>query len=279
MDTRVTGYYSAKTTQIMEKYGPGPRVHFHVGHFVPGAQPSTSSSLAELRAGLVAAQERLVAEAVTHWSGVAELGRVVLDAGCGLGGTSLWWAGELGCEVTALTSVHEHARLVEELAGSAGLTTVRCRVADAHDVGDDVCYDTAMAWEAACYFDRSRWFAGLRRTLRPGGMVFIEDAFVRDAGPWKAVFDTYWRTDIASVEAYRRAAHTAGFTLVDEQDLTAATSAFWDWSIAWNTERSRLPNADLPRLGASTAAHRRMRTAWDEGGIGIRLLAFERTGA
>lgn len=279
MDTRATGYYMAKTTQIMEKYGPGPRVHFHIGHFTPGAQPPTPCCLAELRAGLVAAQERLVAEAVAHWSGVAALGHRVLDVGCGLGGTSLWWAKELGCEVTAVTAVPEHARLVEELAGSAGLTTVRCRVSDAHDTGDQARYDTAMAWEAACYFDRPRWFAGLRRTLRPGGMVFVEDVFVRDPGPWKPVFDRYWRTDIASVDTYRRAAHTAGFTLVDERDLTAETSAFWDWSIAWNAERSRLPGADLPRLHASTAAHRRMRTAWNEGGIEVRLLAFERTGA
>ncbi|MGW2631617.1 SAM-dependent methyltransferase [Streptomyces chattanoogensis] len=278
MDSRVAGYYTDKTSQIIEKYGPGTRIHFHVGYFDAAADSVPLPTLNGLRHELVAAQERLVEVAVEHWSGIAELGRRVLDMGCGLGGTSLWWAEKLGCEVTALTCVAEHARIVKQLADTAGLPGVRCRVADAHDAGNGIVYDTAMAWEASCYFDRPRWFAGLWQQLRPGGMVFVEDAFVAESSPWKEVFDSYWHTDVASTDEYRRAAESAGFALVDDRDLTAGTAAFWDWSIAWNAARAKAPGADLPRLRASTAAHRSMRAAWEEGGIRIRLLAFERTG-
>jgi hypothetical protein len=42
-------------------------------------------------------------------------------------------------------------------------------VARPHDFTGTRRYDTVMAWEAACYFDRPRWFIHLRTLLVPGG--------------------------------------------------------------------------------------------------------------
>ncbi|MFI9406897.1 SAM-dependent methyltransferase [Nocardia sp. NPDC052316] len=273
----VIDYYEAKTAAIIQKYGPGPRVHFHVGYFDPPSSPEPAMGSSELQSCLVAAQERLIAVAVDRWAELTELGPRVLDAGCGLGGASLWWAEKLGCQVTALTCVAEHARLISQWAQHSELAAVRAVVDDVHDFVDPHPYDIAMAWEAACYFDRARWFTGLRKLLKPSGWVLIEDVFVDDSS-WKSDFDKYWRTDVGSVRDYELAASGAGFQLVDNVDLTFPTKAFWEWGAAWTERQEAVSGSDAARLRASIAAHRRMRLAWECGGLQIRLLAFERIG-
>ena len=99
----LVAHYQRKTRAILERYGPGPRVHYHTGLADEPALPG--SSVEGLRQSLVAAQERLLYHAAGIWDAASTLSGDVLDVGCGLGGGAIFWAQEFGAQVTAVTCV------------------------------------------------------------------------------------------------------------------------------------------------------------------------------
>jgi tocopherol O-methyltransferase len=282
---RVRAWYARKTPQILRKYGPGPRVHFHTGLLDPAdlaAARRASGDEAALQRALVASQERLLAECARAWDADAHLSGDVLDVGCGLGGGALYWAAEHGARVTALTDVPDHVPWIRRLALRAGVADrVRPRVADACGLaGPDARarFDAAVAIESSCYLDRPAWFRTLARVLRPGARVFVVDSFRRDPAETDA-FDAYWLCRLGTVAAYRDAAAAAGFRLVDATDLTPRAARFWALSRLHTGARLAVEGdaAERARLGRSRAAHARFQRAFETRAIEDRRLAFARS--
>lgn len=119
-DDPIRLYYSNKTQEILHKYGPGPRVHFHVGLYPDGPPDSTAPQYV-LQQRMLDAQERIVEHAARSWGAYEAPPRRLLDIGCGLGGTSLYWAQEHGASVTSLTVAAEHIPIVRHFARHAGV--------------------------------------------------------------------------------------------------------------------------------------------------------------
>ena len=276
--TAPASFYRDKTWSLLEKYGPGPRVHYHVG-FADAAENLESLTASSLRARLHAAQEAVLIESVEAWAGApGGLGEAVLDAGCGLGGGALYLADRCGCRVVALTHVAEHARVVKHFAACAGLgNRVAPVVADAHAIPTRELFDAVIAIESACYFDTRLWFEELCSVLRPGGRVFMIDGFLADAAI-KDEFDAYWRTNLASRTRAVDLAYSAGFELIKEERLNARALGFWDLSIAWNRRRLMgAPAARRRHLERSLSAHERFRAMYAEGQVDYLRLAWRKS--
>lgn len=276
----VRDYYRAKTGTLLEKYGPGPRVHFHVGFAdAADATDAASEDPARLRRRLVAAQEAVLEDSARVFAEIAGgLDRDVLDVGCGLGGGALYLASHFGARVTALTPVADHARRVRDFARAEGVADrVRALAADAHAVPARAAFDLAVAIESSCYLDRPAWFAELARVLRPGGHVFVIDGFLGDPGV-KPAFDAYWHTDVAPLAHYADAAARSGFVLQKQERLNPRAIGFWELSRAWTRARLRRPGADRARLERSLAAHARWQALYAEGGIEYLRLSFRHVG-
>ena len=271
----VAGYYDAKTASILRKYGPGPRVHFHIGCFA--GHPDTGVDADALRRRIRRAQEETVERAALAWDAPREFAGRLLDAGCGLGGGAIWWARHCPAEVTAATIAGEHVPLVARFAEAAGVGgRVRAVLADACEVEGPEPFDAVVAMESACYFPRRRWFGHLRRIVRPGGVVCIEDTFL-GREECREPFDRYWRTRVGPAAEYVRCAAEAGFALEGDVDLTAATAEFWVQSIAWSRrtlEGGELDDAEVRRLAESIRWHGYFHRAWLRRGIEVRLLKF-----
>jgi tocopherol O-methyltransferase len=280
----VSSYYNDMTAKLLDKYGPGPDVHYHLGYYGDGKAPrhSAKASPAEIRASIVAGQRRHLAQAARVWDAGRRFTGSVLDVGCGLGGGSIFWARTFGADVTGVTFAPEHPPLIAELARRAGCADkVRILACDACEIPADTVYDTAVAIESTCHYPLEPWFRNLALLLKPGGSVCVEDIIpVRPQGA--VVFADYFYAPLHTIEEYRDAARAAGFELVDDVDITAQTTPFWQDSIAWTQAKLSPPwDTDLDiverrRLRISLAVHRDLHREWQSGGMRQAFLRFER---
>ncbi|MGW6985343.1 methyltransferase domain-containing protein [Streptomyces sp. NPDC054932] len=281
-DDPVRLYYSRKTQEILQKYGPGPRVHFHVGMY-PDGPPDTTVPQGTLKQRLLDGQERIVEHAARSWGAYEAPPRRLLDIGCGLGGTSLYWAQEHGAEVTGLTVAAEHVPIVRHFARRAGVEErVEPVLADVHDLDETRAYDAVYANESSGYTDRNRLFEVVAKALKPGGWFGIQEHFA-GSSEGREFIDGYYRTHLGRRGEYLAAAEAAGFELVQDEDVTDEVTEFWVQSMAWNTaelDRLRADSGAEPgawtgeRLEQSTLAHSRFFRLWRDHAVQTRLLRF-----
>lgn len=272
------GYYRGKTAEIIDRYGPGPRVHYHLGLF--GSSLLAPGGTAEqVRAEIVTAQERLLERAGEVWNADTVFAGNLLDVGCGLGGGAIYWAQHFPVQVTAVTNVTEHAEVIRDLTAAAGVADrVHPLVADAAQLPPAGHYAAAVAVESSCYIPRSPLFRRVAAMLVPGGVFGVDEAFL--AKPtWRAAFDDYWKATIGTFPDYQRAAAQAGLVLEQDLDITAETSEFWRFSIAWARAKMTEPTisaADRTRLARSISWHRLFLRGWREGAYQHRILRFRK---
>ncbi|WP_424216654.1 SAM-dependent methyltransferase (plasmid) [Streptomyces sp. BI20] len=285
----VRAYYRRKTAEILDKYGPGPRVHFRLGLVGDGPALSSTDPPATHRAALTASQEAMLRHTAELWGVRKSPPHHLLDAGCGLGGGALYWAAELGSAVTALTPVPEHLPLVSGFARAAGVADrVTPLLGDVHDLAPDSPavpargFDAVYASESSGYFDRRRFFTTAARLVRPGGWVGVQEHFILDPR-WAGPLDRYYRTRLGTRREYLDAAADAGLRLAVDEDVTAGVAGFWRLSVGWNeAESARLAAGGAPggwspeRLAESSRLHRVFGDIWSEGGIETRLILFRR---
>ncbi|MEH0417687.1 SAM-dependent methyltransferase [Streptomyces sp. B21-083] len=281
-EVKIVGqYYDGKTAKLVRKYGPGPRIHYHVGYYPSSETPPYAPDVTpdDIRRSIRLHQEGLLRYAAKIWGAEHRLSGRILDVGCGLGGGSIFWAQEYGADVTAVTNAPEHAPIVNGFARECGLEgKVRARVCDAMHLPLDGPYDAAVAIESSGYFNRPQWFERLARVLRPGGSVCIEEVFT--TRPHGAdVWAEYFYTKPATVLDYVEAARAAGFELVDEIDATSETAPFWDESAAWTKavldSDSGISPVERRQLRISLLANQALGTEWKAGGLRLGFLRFE----
>jgi hypothetical protein len=119
---QIKAYYNDRKTQsLLDRYGPGPRVHYHSG--IVKEPYGLHSSFTTLKGCIHRAQEKLMARLANLWRADCYLSGEVLDIGCGLGGGSIFWAWEFGASVTAVTCVPSHISWIAKFARQAGVGT------------------------------------------------------------------------------------------------------------------------------------------------------------
>ncbi len=276
----VTRYYSRKTADILYKYGPGPRVHFHVGLFNDDANLNTTVSQQVIKQRIVTAQEDMLDLAAQLWETAVSPPSSLLDVGCGLGGGSIYWAQKSGASVTGLTNVSEHLSLIRDFATQAGVAgNVTPYLADVHVLPDMRKYDAAVAVESSGYMDRERLFSVMAHALKPGGWFGIEEHFLRRK-EWAGFIDRYYKTRLGTLAEYVTAAQAAGFVVERDDDVTDQVTEFWVQSMAWSVMEldKAVSEGATPisreRLIDSAVTHGRFFRAWREHAVETRLLLF-----
>jgi len=271
----VMTYYGGKTEHILRRYGPGPRVHYHTG--LVDELEALEAPAAVLRRRLVSAQERILAHAAEVWHAASNLSGDVIDVGCGLGGGSLFWAQEFGANVTAVTCVPAHAKLVEQFAASAGVgSRVRPLVTDVLKVQGREYFDAAVAVDASCHLARREWFRRLYALLRPGGRVFISDCFL-GRQEYAESFDRYFHARIGTIAEYLGAAREAGLQPDGVEDLSSRVAHFFSITralIQLEADEAGADAAETARCAASLREHTILRQGLRDQGYIYAQMSF-----
>lgn len=158
---------------------------------------------------------------------------LVLDAGCGIGGTSRYLAATFGCHVQGIDLTPEYVAVAEMLTRRVGLSElVEFRRGSALELPfEDRHFDVAWTEHAQMNIaDKRRFYAELYRVLKPGGKLAFHDIFAGPEGaPW---FPVPWAVDpainhLVSIEELRGLLAAAGFSQLVWEDKTAASTAFF----------------------------------------------------
>jgi cyclopropane fatty-acyl-phospholipid synthase-like methyltransferase len=279
-DLPAVAYYERKTQDILRRYGPGPRVHYHTG--LVNEPPAPGASIEELRRELVASQEQALRHASRLWDASSHLCGDVLDVGCGLGGGTIFWAQEFGAQVTGVTVAPSHVDLIRTFARQAGVERqVRVALCDALATPGEACFDAAVAIDSVVAMPRGPLFRRLARLLRPDGRIFIFDCLLGRPGysEYAEPFNSHWCSQIGTLEEYVAAAQGAGFTLTKVEDVSRQAVHFWTRTLAIMSMEAEGGTASAPeaaRLEQSLRLHALLRRGLLDDGLRHTFLSFAR---
>jgi ubiquinone/menaquinone biosynthesis C-methylase UbiE len=112
-------------------------------------------------------------------------GEQALDAGCGVCGPAMHFAGRYGVRIDAVTASPVQQRLAADKIAAAGLDgRIRVRQGDFHDltsVFPGASYDVVFFLESFGHsHDKRRALQSAFDVLRPGGRLYIKDLFAKE---------------------------------------------------------------------------------------------------
>lgn len=156
----------------------------------------------------------------------------VLDAGCGVGGSSVFLASVLNCRVTGITLSERQVTQAKENAIQRGVTEkADFQVMDyAQTDFPDQTFDIVWGCESICYaHDKEKFIQEAFRVLKPGGRLVVADGFVSEfennEQPGIRKWLDGWEVNyLESPDRFSTFLNTAGFTAIQYRDISKEAS-------------------------------------------------------
>jgi tocopherol O-methyltransferase len=201
----------------------------------------------------------------------------ILDAGCGIGGSSLFLAEHYGARVEGVTLSPVQCARARERATAAGLADrVHFQVADAQALPfADGSFDLVWSLESGEHMaDKEQFLRECHRVLAPGGtLVFVtwccRDGALdeRDRRWLDAIYRIYHLPYVLSIAQYSEMIPRLGFTDLRVADWSERVARFWSLVIDSALEPSVLVRvlARGPQVVMGALAMQLMRRSYARG--------------
>lgn len=152
----------------------------------------------------------------------------VLDAGCGVGGTSIYIAKSVGANMTGITISSRQADQAVEYAKKNGVSgLVDFKAMNYLDTTfEDASFDVVIGCESICYADNKEQFVKeAYRLLKPGGRLVVTDGFAselanNDNPVLRYVINGWGLNFLETPERFKSYMKSAGFSAVSYTDKT-----------------------------------------------------------
>jgi len=152
----------------------------------------------------------------------------VLDAGCGVGGSSIYLAEKRGCSVTGITLSQRQADQATRNAKARGVNDqVDFMVMDYCKTDfPDESFDVIWGCESICYADdKNKFIREAFRLLRPGGRLVMADGMLKEfennRHPVIRKWLDGWQVNYLETPAnFREYMKNAGFTKIEFRDIS-----------------------------------------------------------
>jgi tocopherol O-methyltransferase len=209
---KVVDYYLATTEQSLLPNWGGDSLGFHFG-----LADESTRSLADS-----------IVNTNRYLAGRARVGAEtrVLDAGCGVGGSAIWLASELGARVVGVTLLERQVELARQFATERGVSElVTFQVGDMAATGfPSRSYDVVWNIESMCHVaDLDGYLAHVHDLLVAGGQFACIDLCVGsrpDVIVEQTVCKGWAMVALRSVESIGAALRRQGFEDIELVDLT-----------------------------------------------------------
>jgi tocopherol O-methyltransferase len=156
-------------------------------------------------------------------------GMKVLDAGCGVGGPSIYLASR-GCDVQSITLSEKQVATCRENAKRLGVSD-KVTFSQQNYLNTnfpDNTFDVVWAIESVCYaWDKSDFTREAFRVLKPGGRLVVADFYSAPVQPgsaddilMKKWTDAWAIKSYATVDEFNHALQSAGFKHTRDQNIT-----------------------------------------------------------
>lgn len=224
LNDRIRHFYDSSTAIWLNTWGE----HMHHGFYGHTGTAQKDHKQAQLD----------LVDELLQWGG-PDKAQVILDAGCGVGGSARILARTYGAQVLGLTLSPVQAEQSVQYTKKAGLSGhVRVRVQDVMSVNhSDGPFDLVWSLESAEHIpDKQKLLNVFFDALKPGGKLLLATWCHRDTPPdltekeqqlLQKIYKHYHLPPMISIAEYRQMASDAGFQDVETADWSVAVAPFW----------------------------------------------------